>query len=802
MSARCCATPRDFLLRNAATLWADQVNHQRRISDPLMAIYAFVVFLGAFLSFQVELVLGKYVLPWFGGTPAVFMSCIFFFQIVLLAGYGYVHLGSRAASQRTAGLMHIAVLLAALVSLLFRVFSWPSPITPGPAWKPRAGDDPAWSILRLLAASVGLPYFVLSATSPALQRWYSLMHGRRRSPYLLYAVSNAGSLLGLVTYPPLVEPTLTVRMQGIAWTVGFGVFGVAFAYLAFTLIANPAPRLDSIHNTSCAKPANLTAPDESQLSGAQAAETSGSTPLRLRYILWTALAGCASAMLLATTNQICQNLAAVPLLWVLPLTLYLLSLVLCFSGDRGYSRRVWSWVLAIATASVSHVLYAGTHRFRLELAIYSLTLLACCMVCHGEAVRLRPPAAHLTSFYLSIAAGGVLGSAFVLFLAPHLFKNFFWELQVSLWTCWVLLAVALLVDKRSWLRSGSPWLLGLSGLVACAGPLLGKWRPSPANWLVAATVLAATTMAFYLARRPTPASESTGTTVAKAGIALVLLALFLPIVGFTHPVAASRNFYGILTVLEEGGTPIARSYLLKHGRTLHGLQFLSGSRMDQPTTYYCKTSGVGLALLSKRHSGFDPLRIGVVGLGAGTLAAYGRPGDYFRFYEIDPDVIRLAGRYFSFMRDSAARVDVVSGDARISMERELEQKRPQRFDVLAIDAFSGDAIPVHLLTKEAFGVYLQHLEAADGILAVHISNDAVDLRPVLAALGHYFYLSQIFVESSGAGDGCRASSWVVMARSPRPLSPAINQAGSPLVDSPSAFLWTDDYSNLFRVLRH
>src|SRR6058998_655144 len=470
------------------------------------AVYAVVVFLGAFLSFQVELVLGKYILPWFGGTPAVFMSCIFFFQIVLLAGYGYVHVGSRIASRRTAGLMQIAALLAALASLLWRVSSWPSPITPGPAWKPRVGDNPAGSILALLAAGVGLPYFVLSSTSPALQRWYSLMHGRHRSPYVLYAVSNAGSLLGLVTYPSLVEPALTVRHQGVAWSIGFGVFAVTFAYLVVAFIADPAPALNSIRNMSPAEPASPAVPGESQPSDAQTAETSGGLPL-VRYILWTALAGCASAMLLATTNQICQNLASVPLLWVLPLTLYLLSFVLCFSGDRGYSRRVWSWVLAIATVSVCHVLYAGTHQFRLELAIYSSALLACCMVCHGEAVRLKPPAAHLTSFYLSIAAGGALGSAFVLFLAPRLFKNFFWELHVSLWTCWVLLAATLLLDKRSWLRSGRPWLLGLSGLVACAGPLLGKWRPSPGNLFAAAMVLAGTTVAFYLARRPTPAPE-------------------------------------------------------------------------------------------------------------------------------------------------------------------------------------------------------------------------------------------------------------------------------------------------------
>jgi spermidine synthase len=210
-----------------------------------------------------------------------------------------------------------------------------------------------------------------------------------------------------------------------------------------------------------------------------------------------------------------------------------------------------------------------------------------------------------------------------------------------------------------------------------------------------------------------------------------------------------------------------------------------------------------LALLSKWHSGPGGLRIGVVGLGAGTLAAYGQPGDYFRFYEIDPDVIRLAERYFSFMRDSAALVEVVSGDARISMERELEQNRPQRFDVLAVDAFTGGAIPVHLLTREALGVYLRHLEPAEGILAVHISNDAVDLRPVLAALGRYFRLSQVFVESWPTEDGCRSSSWVLIARSPRALSqPAIEQVGSPLADSDPSLLWTDDYSNLFRVLRH
>ncbi len=765
----------------ATTQFADASTAKPQSTTMAIWAYAFVGFLSAFLSFQVQLLLGKYILPWFGGTPAVFATCIFFFQLTLLAGYGYAHFLSRCLGRRAVALLHIAALLAATILIVSRTLHWPSPITPAVDWKSSVGTFPISAVLLVLGISIGPQFFLLSASTPLLQTWFAGV-ARGRSPYPLYAVSNAGSLLGLVSYPPLIEPFLTLRQQGLLWGIAFAVFVLACAALAlfaaFARSGETSPAEDSLQ-------------DEGKYrSSDNDSATQQLSPWR-RFALCMALAGCASAMLLATTNHITQNVAPVPLLWVLPLTLYLLSFIGCFRAESAYSRNLWSWCLALATVLAAYAFRGSSPRFIFDLIIYLGALLACCMVCHGEVARLKPRPAQLTSFYLSIAAGGVLGSAFVVFVAPQTFRNFFWELHVSLWLCWVLFVVAMAQDKRSWLYSGRPWLLGLASIVICIG-LLDMAKGVPGNISNLLLIIVAIGVAFV---RAGSVERSLRNAAIKAAIALLLLAVFLPVIAFTRPVAVSRNFYGILTVQKVDEASNAPAYLLKHGRTLHGLQFLSGPARRQPTSYFCEESGIGLVL--RKAGARGPLRVGVIGLGVGTLAAYGRAGDSFRFYEINPDVVRMANGYFTFLQDSPAHFDIVTGDARLSMERELRAGAPQHFDVFAIDAFTGDAIPVHLLTREAFATYLAHLDS-DGLIAVHISNDSVDLRPVLAGVAQSLKLPAVLIQSSPATPGCRTSSWVLMAKQ-KELSPFV--AAGVALSGIHPTLWTDDFSNLFRSLR-
>ncbi len=739
------------------------------------------MFISAFLVFQVQLVTGRYLLPWFGGTPAVFATCMLFFQVVLVAGYAYSYLLSKWLTVKQSAVVHGCLLVAAVALLSFRGFSWSSPIFPGNTWKPVTWDQPIPLILLMLGFGVGLPFFVISTTAPLLQQWLSST-GKQGSPYRLYAVSNVGSVLALVTYPIVVEPILSLRAQARLWTWFFFLFAAICAYVTLE-----AGRTGSENVSASVSPAD-----------------GNSRFVRWDPALWLLLAACGSALLIATTNQICQNVASVPLLWVLPLTIYLLSFVLCFS-ERGYWREFWIIALALATVLVCFAFYNGQLGVFSRLGMYLFALFSCCMVCHGEAVRIKPAPRYLTTFYLMISLGGAAGSALTVLLAPYIFRNFFWELHVAIWLCWVLLVLLLMRDKHWWVFGKKPWLLGVACVMICAGPLLGKER-GPGAVLSAVAAMAALGFAFHNRAIEPPTSKRT--VAAKAAIALALMAGFLPVMAYTNPVASSRNFYGILTILLQNPSDrAAQAYVLKHGRTLHGLQFLDASRRALPTAYFGPQSGIGLTLLNHPRRAAGSFRIGVVGLGAGTLAAYGRSADYFRFYEINPAVIRMAYSgtppYFTYLKDSAATIDVIPGDARISMERELLAKAPQNLDVLAIDAFNGDTIPVHLLTEEAFGTYLRHLKRAQGIIAIHISNDALDLRPVVAGLAAHFHLSAVLVEDPGKSPGCQLSSWALLTRDEDFLRlPAIQTASTPLLSAGmTPRLWTDDFSNIFQLLR-
>ena len=672
-----------------------------------MIIYAVTIFLSAFLLFQVQPLIAKIILPWFGGTAAVWTACMLFFQVLLLLGYVYAHacVRLRARAQR---LVHIALLVTAAAAL---------PLGASAAWKPVGGEDPTWRIFGLLASSVGLPYFVLSTTGPLVQTWYARSH-ERAAPYRLFALSNLGSMLALLSYPLLVEPVLALSWQTRIWSAGFLVFALLCAVLAWR---GRGPER-----------APTPAPEQSAGPGPGL------------QALWVGLACCASALLLAFTSYMSLNIAAIPFLWVLPLSLYLLSFVLCFDASGWYRRWLFLPLLGAGLIAVCVSLSRSNPSIWTLIPLYSATLFAACMVCHGELARSKPAAQHLTGFYLMLALGGALGGVLVGLVAPSVFDNLY-ELPIGMAAVCIFVFAALYRDRGSFLH--------------------GRWGRA-ARVAVIASIFAFGAALVYVYRD------------SDADVRVT-----------------ARNFYGVLNV-HDSGEGADEMRVLSHGTIIHGKQFLLEERRDWPTTYYALESGVGLAILSARAKG--PVRVGVVGLGTGTLASYGRAGDVYRFYDINPKVVELARSEFTFLKDSRARIEIALGDARLSLESEPKQN----FDVLALDAFSSDAIPVHLLTSQAVGVYLRHLKP-DGVLAVHISNRYLDLVPVVQEAARHYSLEARRVENNDDDDaGVYRSDWILLSASPKAFeSEPLKDAGEEVDDDSQVELWTDDYSNLYRILK-
>jgi hypothetical protein len=773
--------------------------------------YAVTIFISAFLLFQVQLLMAKAILPWFGGTPSVWTTCILFFQVVLLGGYAYAHWLVRHPRIRDQRNIHLVLLLVSLGVLAALAFVWGTPLLPDGGWKPQGNEWPVGRIILLLAVSVGLPFFVLSATGPLLQAWFGVTHPRS-SPYRLYALSNAGSLLGLVSYPFAVEVLAPLATQAALWTGGYVVFAAGIAYSAVRVAQAPET---SVRHAAGPQPVRAT--DSPSLEAGT-------------VLLWFALPACASILLLAMTNQLCQEVAVIPFLWMLPLGLYLLTFVLAFDSDRWYIRKAYLPLMVFFAAAITLVWQVGPDvPILVQVGAYAVTLFVFAMVCHGELVRLKPPPERLTSFYLAVTAGGAAGGLFVGLVAPNLFSGF-WEFPIGLWLCGFLVLVVLARDRTSFLYTGRPWparvVLGfafLLGVVLTIDrlPVLvsAQWYWYPGFWsagLAAAVVLlpavhrrvrAATR---FSGGRPNVPRPRAGT--ASLPAALIVFGFFLTVVA-VEPARGSiwnvRNFYGLLHLVErEAADPDKHNLQLKHGRIAHGLQYQTESKRREPTSYYGRKSGIGLVLQhhparDSSRRGKSGLNVGVVGLGTGTLAAYGRAGDTYHFYEINPAVVGIAdgpqGR-FTYLADTAARKKVVLGDARISLEREAEGRASHRFHVLAVDAFSSDSIPVHLLTREAFQLYLGRLDEASGVLALHVSNRYLDLVPVVWRLAQELGLAGVVVEGP-KGELEWESTWILLARSRKTLAAsAITAAASPKIPTAGP-LWTDDYSNLFQVLR-
>jgi hypothetical protein len=632
-----------------------------------------------------------------------------FFQILLLAGYAYAHWLGRM-NGRSQAWIHIALLAVSLAFL---------PLVPRLTGSP--DGDPSLAIVQLLLLTVGAPYFLVSSTGPLLQSWYARIDSGN-SPWRLYALSNLGSFLALLSYPFLLEPFLRLRTQSWIWSALYVAFAALCGSLAWQRRGQAAP-----------DPVSDDAP----------------APTLLTMLFWLGLSAASSTVLLATTNQISQEIAVNPFLWVLPLSIYLLTFILTFESGRWYRRGIFAVAVGIFAPVACAVMGAAVAlQLRTQLAVYFVALFAACMLCHGELARSRPTPKHLTAFYLTIAAGGALGGAFVALIAPRVFSEY-GEFQLGF-------AAACLVGFVGWLRTGAF-----------------------AHW---------TTRNFSV----------------RVPLMALLLGGFTAVAAFVtnldHPgVERFRNFYGILRVGQtfDLNGPIRQ---LTHGSIRHGYQYQREPQRRWATSYYGPHSGVAVAINSMN---IPQRRVAVIGLGTGTLAAWGRPGDSYRFYEINPLVETVARTRFTFLSDSKARTEVVLGDARVILKRELDAGAHYDYDIIAVDAFSSDSIPMHLLTAECADLYRERL-SQHGALLLHISNRMLYLNPVARGLAaHLRWKSTLFLSGMDQKTGESNSHWVLLSPDPEFLnkpSVAAEAFGWPINDPPP-ILWTDDFSSLRHVLR-
>jgi hypothetical protein len=765
----------------------------------LAVVYATTIFTSAFLLFQIQPMVSKRILPWFGGTPAVWTTCLLFFQAVLFAGYSYAHFINGWLRSKYQAAAHVAILIVALVLVL--------QILPSDRWAPTGEADPTLAILTILIVSVGLPYFVLSATGPLLQAWFARSFPGR-TPYRLYALSNLGSLLALVSYPFLFERLFDLPAQATIWSTGFVLFGVLCGYAAWR-VGTTEPAEGAVVESAQTKndEANISRP------GTQA------------YLLWLLLPACASVVLMATTNHVSTDIAVVPFLWVVPLALYLVTFIIAFDRPDWYWPTIFAafTLIAIYVAGViektgvgeiklyecgttgrsvatAAELYWNAFRpgaaaplspefrvgFRTTLVANFSAMFGICLLCHGQLARLRPHPRYLTAYYLMIAAGGALGGATVSIVAPHVFKSIVeWKIAM------------------------------LAGAVSAVGLIL--------------YAVVARAVSFDVDR-----DQPVGPPLAYWILLVVLLApvsfVLLDLIEYLHAPKANvvfqaRNFFGALTIRhKDPENRIKGQYVLLNGTTIHGSQFASPDRRGQPTSYYATISGIG-RVLNFFHARRPPggVRIGDVGLGAGTLAAYALKFDHICFYEINPTVIDMtnSGQWFTYVvdcKDRGAHCDIKLGDARLTLEREVASGSPPRsaeelgeglppYHVLVLDAFSSDSVPTHLLTAEAMEIYLPRLATAakneiDGALVIHISNRYLDLSRVVRGLAERYEIPCVEVHNDGVPEqAINSADWVILTRNQELLAALAPYAYKPKKTPKPSVLWTDAHSSLFEIIR-
>ena len=699
--------------------------------------YGAAVLAGAALLFQIQPIAGKLLLPSFGGGAWVWTSCMFFFQFMLLAGYSYAYLLTKLLQPRSQAVMHVSLLALSLFSL---------PVASAGEFD-AISENPGASILLVLLVTIGFPFLMLASTAPLIQRWSSLT-SPARSPYRLYALSNAGALLALLSYPFLVEPNMSLKLQSLAWSAGYGGF-VVLQLGSSWLVWNRAGQQV----------------DESSV-GETAVEGQGLVRRRVAdSFLTVVLSGCGVVILLSVTSEITQNVAPIPFLWVLPLVVYLLTYIICFSGGGWYDRAIWGSFFIVASSCLVILHFFATSFPIVPVIIaYVLMLFCTCMACHAELYRLRPEPRRLTGWYFLIAFGGALGGAFVSVAAPLIF-NRYWEALVGAYL--IYLVLGLVVARDAYGRKAS----GTSRRLSAAQTRVEKWglRLFAVGWAIG--------MFFFPA-----------------------VVVTLNTLRVEYDIASIRNFYGVLNIRDMIDDGVAKRILVD-GTTIHGFQLLKETGSKIPTSYYGANTGIATVMESITRPSTG-LNVGVVGLGTGTLAAYGKPGDLFRFYEINPAVIDVANEHFSFLADSVATIEIVLGDGRISLERELRERGSREYDVLVIDAFNSDAIPVHLLTLEALELYWAQLKP-QGVLALHLTNNYLDLVPVAASLGSALGKEVLYVTTPRNIGVTSTTDWVLIAADSGAFSDRVtedSQASELTLPAPE-HIWTDDYSDLLGALR-
>ena len=683
------------------------------VSPAAVAPYAVTIFLSAFLLFLVQPIIAKQILPWFGGASSVWTTCLVFFQSALLAGYAYADATTRLGARRQT-MLHAALLVVSLATL---------PILAADSWKPQGDEEPIARILLLLAVTIGLPYFLLSTTTPLLQSWY-WRRFRSVVPYRLFALSNFASLLALLGFPVLFEPWFDLAQLGYAWSALYAVFVLLCLHTGWrSLQASAAGEGGAQATGASAAPAATVAPPGVATQG-----------------LWLVLSAMGSVMLLAVTNHVTQNIASVPFLWVVPLSLYLLTFILCFDHPRWYVRPLFfGAALLLVPAMASQI---ASLELRSAVPLYFAGLFVACMVCHGELARAKPAPEHLTRFYLMLSLGGAAGAVLVALVAPNVLAGYF-ELNIVL----VLLALLLAVQLSSVAR----W-------AALAAAVVTGW------FAVNAAI-----------------DYGAGKRVME------------------------RDFYGVVRTHDREVNGVNYRAML-HGAIMHGGQLLDAQYRGQPADYFGPTSGYGRLFAALADARPGPRRIGVVGLGAGVVAAYGRAGDAMTFYEISPKVIEIERREFTFLRDSPAKMEVVVGDGRLSLEKELKSPGPRRYDVLGIDAFSGDSIPMHLITREAMALYARHL-APDGVIVFQATNRYVELAPVIKRLAAEQGMEAVLVSDwpdsqEGIGYWMSATDQVLVTRNSKLLQhPRILEASERIAERFDLPTFTDARHNLFRILK-
>ncbi|MGA2984878.1 MAG: fused MFS/spermidine synthase [Terriglobia bacterium] len=734
-------------------------------------MFSVTMFVSAALLFLVEPMFAKMALPLLGGSAAVWTTCVLFFQVALLAGYAYAHASAELLGKRAQVAVHGAVLLAALAWLPIHV--------PG-GWAPPLQSNPVGWLLLLLAVAVGLPFFALSATTPILQEWFA-RSGRPSSadPYFLYAASNAGSLVGLLSYPFVLEPLLRLSDQSRLWAWGYGLFLLLAAGCILLVWRSPI------------SPSSLAGVPPLDPRTEEAAADTAENPTARRRLRWVALAFVPSSLMLGVTTALTTDVPAIPLFWVLPLALYLLSFVLVFKRKPlphlWLSRRLPFLILAATLP----IVMKGVLPFGVLLLIDLLALFAVAVVCHGEVARSRPASRHLTAFYLWVSVGGVLGGVFNALLAPVIFSTVL-EFPIALVLAALLRSPVEGTEDTPRARTLDYLLPAALGLAVAVAILV----------LQAEGLAPGRVFNFVIFGPAALGCLRFGTRPRRFGLGLAALVLASQVYAgpFAHILHRERSFYGVYRVSDDA----EKNYrVLFHGGTAHGVQSLDPRRACDPLAYYTRSGPIGQVFGAFQESPVEK-EVAVIGLGAGVMACYHQPQQGFTFYEIDPAVLHIAQdrRYFTYLSDCGPPVRVVLGDARLS----LRDAPAHGYGMMVLDAFSGDSIPTHLLTREALALYLTKL-APNGVLAFHISNRYLDLEGVLGDLARDAGLScvrndDVQVSEDEKREGKFASWWVAMARNANDLEALKSDTGwRPLQAVPGARVWTDDFSNIVSILR-